>query len=838
MAENLDDLYSNLSSDERFKVLFGNKEELEQYLANDPSADQTMEDIFGVKSASEYLKKKDQPIIQNLAEESSSSPSLSAGPIQTETTEVVEQPIMGVPQDNKAVEAVTTTTVAPEKGAEVVETSTTIPGLEETVSLYPYLEPLGYGKGIGIETQEVSTAGPGPLFDWKTYYADFSQKYPGYITKDDVTNGTLYEKILKKDPNGLAKYGIFSPFTLKNEAERGASRFPTKSQVVASQGGQREQKNVPTVTNVPSYITKGKFTEAKIVEKPITPSQKDLGIAEYLDAYDRYENNWTYKLFASDESNAFIPDYLAVKLAEQEPKVDKLIQDDINKMVGSFQSNLPIDFFDMPALITTPKSFFGMVTDLDKSAIETKPNPNRKLSKFYGIYFINDAGNVKVNPVFVEEQVDQYLKSAAGPVTPALVKKVNEKRKSFGLDEYSRDEVIDMLKPRFNRLAKIASQQKLSSEIIDRRMSDANLFKEDVELANLELSEDIRNLTKKTEKSVNDYNIHLVSNAQAEINKLAESVKQKNQIAADAYKVRVQSNPMMSPELQNMEYQNYLKSVSENATAYELQTNAIKKQAETNLQNYKLQIQNKANAELEQIKKKYGIISDKDEKGQMTTAAYRKYRDAYRKEFDNLRKEEEMNSDALGLRLTDIIQSSSARMFGNSIEAISAAVGYEDNPFTGLLKYLDLVQVDSEVYVKPFSKVLKEQGLFSGEAFKSIVQSTVQQVPTLAAGVAASAISGNPFVGGAIMWAQETTDQVGENYKTTFERTGSLEKAENAAAETLETQIKIAPLYTISMLPFTKGFLSKIAPGTGFRALGLKAGAGIALELTEEIWYR
>ena len=865
MAENLDELYSNLSSDERFKSLFETQDEFEQYLANDPSADQSMENIFGIKSASEYLKKKDQPIIQNLAEESSSFPSLSAGPIQTETetTEVVEQPIMGVPQDNKAVEAVTTTTVAPEKGAEVVDVTEIQPIGQEAVSL-SMLEPLGYGKGAGVGPQTTKPPGKKPSDiivstgtkvwnkDGKGIHQNVYLRLYGEIEKlsktistdPKIIEGKINEfvsayKELKPDAEVKSDFDFIINQAKTNLAKRNIS-LDVSAQGAKIAFKKPEEKPI-TFDMVTGVVQKGPFKPQTVDQilaeknKPVAPTQKDLGIAEYLDAYDRYENNLTYKLFASDESNAFIPDYLAVKLAEQEPKVDKLIQDDINKMVGSFQSNLSDDFFDMPALITTPKSAFASLTDIEKGALETKPNPNRKLTKFYGIYFINDAGNVKVNPVFLEEQVDQYLKSAAGPVTPALVKKVNEKRKSFGLSEYSRDEVIEIMKPRFNRLAKIASQQKLSSEIINRRMADVNLFKEDVGKVNLQLSDDIKDLTKKTEKLVNDYSIHLVSNAQAEVNKLAESVKQKNQIAADAYKLRVQSNPMMSSELQASEYQNYLKIVNDNATAYEEQTNAIKKQVDSDLQAYKLQIQNSANSELEQIKKKYGIVSDKDEKGQMTTAAYRKYRDAYKKEYDNLRKEEEMNSDALGLRLTDIIQSSSARMFGNSIEAITAAVGYEDNPLTGLLKYLDLVQVDSEVYVKPFSKVLKEQGFFSGEAFKSIVQNTVQQVPTLAVGIAASALSGNPFIGGGIMFAQETTDQVGENYKTTFERTGSLIKAENAAAETLETQIKIAPLYTISMLPFTKGFLSKIAPGTGFRALGLKAGAGIALELTEEV---
>ena len=874
MAENLDELYSNLTSDERFKSLFETQDEFEQYLANDPGADQSMENIFGIKSASEYLKKKDQPIIQNLAEESSSSPSLSAGPIQTETTEVVEQPIMGVPQDNKAVEAVTTTTIAPEKGAEVVETTAIEPTGQEAVSLSPFIEPIGYGKAAGVGPQTTKPPGKKPSdiivstgtkvwnkdgkgIHQNVYlplYSEIEKLSKTISTDPKILESKLNQfvsayKELKPDAEVKSDFDFIINQAKTNLAKRNIS-LDVSAEGAKIAFKKPEEKPI-TFDMVTGVVQKGPFKPQTVDQilaeknKPVAPTQKDLGIAEYLDVYDRFANNWSYQfgqLTSPELDQSFAePEYLSAKLAEQEPRVDKIIQNDVNQMLDAVQSNLPGNFFDSPAVITTTKSAFASLTDIDKGALETKANPNRRLlwggpdDDRAGLYMLDDAGNVKINPVFLEEEVDRYLKSSKGPITPATIRALNEKRKASGLSEYSRDEVIEIMKPRFNRLAKISAQQKLDSEIIDRRMADVNLFKEDVGKVNLQLSDDIKDLTKKTEKLVNDYSIHLVSNAQAEVNKLAESAKQSNQLAYDAYKVRVQSNPMMSPELQTMEYQNYLKIVNDNATAYEEQTNAIKKQADSDLQAYKLQIQNSANSELEQIKKKYGIVSDKDEKGQMTTAAYRKYRDAYRKEYNSLKKEEEMNSDALGLRATDIVQAASARIFGNSIESLTAAVGYEDNPLTGLLKFMDYVQVKSQVNVKPFSKVLEEQGLFSGEAFKSIVQNTIQQAPTLAAGIAASALSGNPFIGGGIMFVQESTDQAGENYKTTFERTGSLEKAENAAAETLETQIKIAPLYTISMLPFTKGFLSKIAPGTGFRALGLKAGAGIALELTEEV---
>lgn len=58
MAQNIDEVYSDLVRDERFKSLYPTQSDFVQYLENEPSADTDIEELFGVKSASEYLKKK------------------------------------------------------------------------------------------------------------------------------------------------------------------------------------------------------------------------------------------------------------------------------------------------------------------------------------------------------------------------------------------------------------------------------------------------------------------------------------------------------------------------------------------------------------------------------------------------------------------------------------------------------------------------------------------------------------------------------------------------------------------------------------------------------------
>ncbi len=97
MAQNIDEVYNDLVQDERFKSLYPSQSDFVQYLENEPTADADIEELFGVKSASEYLKKKDQSIIQNLGEENSSLQSLSVG--QTEPVLQDPQAMVGQPQE-------------------------------------------------------------------------------------------------------------------------------------------------------------------------------------------------------------------------------------------------------------------------------------------------------------------------------------------------------------------------------------------------------------------------------------------------------------------------------------------------------------------------------------------------------------------------------------------------------------------------------------------------------------------------------------------------------------------------------------------------------------------
>jgi SAM-dependent methyltransferase len=891
MAENLDDLYSNLSSDERFKSLFDNKEEFEQYLASDPTADKTMEDIFDIKSASEYLKKKDQASSQNLAEESSSSPSLSAGPIQTETetTEVVEQPIMGVPQDNKAVEAVTTTTVAPEKGAEVVETTTTIPGLEETVSLSPFIEPIGYGKGAGVGPQTTKPPGKKPSdiivstgtkvwnkegkgihqYKYLPLYNEIEKLSKTISTDPKILETKLNEfvsayKELKPDAEIKSDFDFVINQAKTNLAKRNLT-LDISAQGAKIAFKKPEEKPI-TFLPVKEGPFKPKTIEQQLddLNKAPNTTEKDLGVVDYLNAYDRFTNPANYqfsemsagtdKIFGETEENRRnvllglptaenefeTPEFLSTRLADQEKKVDKIFQGDVNNIIAKIQSNLPENFFDAPAITKVTRKVMDPETKTFKDITETVRNPNRKLlwggpgDDKEGFYMLDEAGNVKVNPIFLDQEVEKYLKSPNGPVTQALVKTFNNKRAAAGLDEYTKDQIINIIKPRVLRLAGISATQKLESDLVERKMADKKFLKDDVIKVNTQIDAEIKDLGKNAEKLINDYNIHLVANTKEKATSFAKEAEQSNQLAYDAYKLKIQSNPMMSPELQNMEYQNFLKKVDENATAYEERLNALNKEANAVLQNYRAKVQQDGEAQLSQIKKKYGIISDKDENGKLTTLAYRKYREAYKNEFDKLSKEEQANSDALGWRLGDIIQSTTSRMFGNAIQSINAAVGYEDNPIGDVLKFMDYFQIKNQVNIKPFSEVLEKEGFFSTETFKNIAQNIVQQAPNLVTSIAAGALSGNPYIAGGILFAQETIDQVAENHRLVYERTGSIEQAQDAAAETLKTQILMSPLYTISMLPFTKGFLSKYAPGLGLKSFGLKFGVSTGLEQIEE----
>jgi len=840
MAQNIDEVYNDLVQDERFKSLYPSQSDFVQYLENEPTADADIEELFGVRSASEYLKKKDQSIIQNLGEENSFSQSLSVGqtePVPQDPQAMVGQPQEGGDQNLGAVEdpyglqALGLPPLGIGKSAEggPQPTKKVDPAVAQYIGALELLAKDARAKGdLAAVTNVLKSIGQFQLDPKYSQYAKEGQFKNQYDQLNAVIADVYAKKPMafsdKQFQDGLTKFGLLNPVGAKPQVLLAARRENTPTLFPKQPGAPFIQK--PIQQQIDELNT----------PKPL--DEKSKAVISYLSSYDEQQNAFDYDVqmlmgnnqdLGYEMSSEFKEGYLT----SQEQVFDKTFQNDVNNMLGNAIYNLPANFFDNDAIVKNSTEVIDGRTGTVRTVVESKVNPNRKLTTDNGIYMLDDAGNPKVNPIYLDNYVERMLTLPGGIVSQQVVDAFNMKRKASGLDEYTKEDIAKIIKPRVLRLATISAEQNLESTIVEQRLAKINVFEDEVEKVNRNIDYDVKMLVGNAQKLINNYQIEIVESSKAEVDVLTTKLQKTNEQLFNEYKIAAQNTA--SPELRNGAYQTYLQRVSENSARYEEQLSVIRKNSEDAFKDYALTIESDAKTELEQIKKKYDIAADLNEEGKLTTAAYRKYRDAYKEQYSQYKSQEQANSNAMGWRLTDILQSGSARVFGNAIQALNAAVGYEDNPVSDLLKYMDFVQTKSDVAIKPFSQVLDDEGFFSVQALKTAVQSTVQQGPNLGLGVATTALSGNPFIGGSLMWGSETIDQVGQNYRDVFARTGSVLQAENAAAETLQTQIMIAPVYTVSMLPFTKGFLSKLASGGNALGFAKKFGIGLALEAGEEI---
>jgi SAM-dependent methyltransferase len=840
MAQNIDEVYSDLVQDERFKSLYPTQSDFVQYLENEPTADADIEELFGIRSASEYLKKKDQSIIQNLGEENSFSQSPLVGqtePVSQEPQAMVEQPQQGGDQNLGGVEdpyglqALGLPPLGYGKSAEggPQPTKKVDPAVAQYVGSLDLLVKEARGKGdITALTNVLKTIGQFQLDPKYSQYVKQGQLKNQYDQLNSVIADIYAKKPMafsdKQFQEGLTKMGLMNPVGAKPQVLETARKENSPTMFPKQPGAPFIQKPIQQLIDE--------------ISTPEPLDQKSKAVISYLSSYDEEKNAFDYdiQLLMGNNQNPGYEMSSTLKadyLTSQEQTFDKTFQADVNNMLGDAIYNLPNNFFDNDAIIKKSVEVIDGKTGNVRTVTENKVNPNRKLTTDYGIYMLDDAGNPKVNPIYLDRYVERMMTLPSGIVTPQVVDAFNMKRKASGLDEYTKEDIVKIIKPRVLRLATISAQQNLENSIVEQRLAKINVFEDEVEKVNRDLDYDVKMLVSNSQKLINNYQIEIVESSKEEVDVLTSKLQKTNEQLYNEYTISAQNTA--SPELKNAAYQTYLQRVSENSSMYEEQLSAIRKNSENTFKDYALKIEGDAKVELDGIKKKYGVVADANEEGKLTTAAYRKYVEAYKDQYNQYKTQEQVNSNAMGWRLTDILQSGSARVFGNAIQALNAAVGYEDNPLTDLMKYMDFVQTKSEVAIKPFSQVLDDEGLFSVQALKTAVQSTVQQGPNLGMGIAATALSGNPFIGGSLMWGSETIDQVGQNYRDVFARTGSVLQAENAAAETLQTQILIAPVYTVSMLPFTKGFLSKLARGGNALGFAKKFGYGLALEAGEEI---
>jgi len=797
MAENFEELYGELSQKPDFGQYFNNKEDFQEFITSAPEADKQLEDLFGVKSASEYLKKKDQPIIQNLAEESSSFQSLSGG----QTENVVDQTQANLPENAGNVSQQENNNLM-----SVGFENSTGPSIPKPTPTNGIIKSVGQMPYTGSMKNQ-----------YQTLYGEIQNllAQPNVnlnLLKDKTDNFVQLYKQFKSDPNAQEDLdAIVKTANKKFNVNINNNNIEIKPKGEGTQAINFApiQKGAPfkefTLTESLTELNK---------PKPVEQSQNLL--ESYVRNYSAYQD---LSIATSSDRRFDVEGDLNIAGNQ----FDQIITPEINKILKSSNFNLPVNFYDNPALTTITTESINNVGKITKTSSKGL-NPNRQLAGDYGLVMLDDANNPKINPIYIEDQVDKYLNAPMGFIKDETLKRL----------DMSKEDVIAIIKPRMIRLLSQRAEENLIENIVEKKVNDKNIFAEDISRANLDFEKDIKQLVFDKNKVLNSYSLSLANDFEQTMKKAAEASKQSVNLSYQTY-LSFSQTPNITPEQNAAEYAKYVNFVKEENDKNEKLKNDLKKAAEEKYTQYQIQLDGQSEKDFEKLQKKYGVAHDANEEGaRVTTAAYRKYRDAYRDAYDDFAIDEERNSSNLGWRIVDIIQGRAADNFENAIQSISAAVGYENNPLTGLLKHLQLVQKKSEVHISPFDKVLEVEGLLSTAALKNVVQNLAMQTVNYAPAMAATLLGGSAYVGGSIGFAQDTWDQTGQNYKNAFKRTGSVADAENAAAESLRVQLLLAPTYVAEMLPFTKGFLGKLGKGVGIGGIAKKFGAGTTFELLTE----
>lgn len=425
----------------------------------------------------------------------------------------------------------------------------------------------------------------------------------------------------------------------------------------------------------------------------------------------------------------------------------------------------------------------------------SKNNPNPG-----GFLFTNEDGIVEIDPIKVSNQVDKFVRSSMAGIPEELKPTVTR---------------------RLTRLVEQEAENRLISEG-QKKVFDAKLAKENKSVFDYtkipqEFEAEVRNLANFGGSELRSYQNTSVEN----ITKQLSDFTNQKQIELDNFakeiKMRQERGEYMSDAELVADSEVYARMVSDATTEGVELKNKLVATAEQNFNLRKAELEKSKNLELQKLYAKYdATVKD----GKVSFAALEKLtqmqKDAYT-EFMDDREKQRRSGQSLANRLSeadfkvgallewsgDRIQSATARTFDNAIEALNATVGYENNPLTGVLKYMKYVEVNNKKSDLTFSGA---EGF--GESTEAALSSILDQAPNLALGISVGVLTSNPYIGGMISWAQDTADQVGQNYKDKFAETGSEIEARKSAAETLKVQSMMLPLYAIQFLPFTDKFLS------------------------------
>ena len=480
---------------------------------------------------------------------------------------------------------------------------------------------------------------------------------------------------------------------------------------------------------------------------------------------------------------------------EQNKKLDDILNKDAERLIA--------------------ESRWAMPTASDK-------NPENSL------LFKNDDGIVEVNPIAIGKKVESYLNLSMNQVPEAL-KPIVEQRLTRLFTQQAENKLI-------GGEAEKVFQTKLKAAGIDEakiKQLPRNFENEMLIIGN------------QTNKTLESYKGGLVAEANKNISEIEQSRMDELNNLANTIKSKLDNNQYTSKEQYDAEYVAYIEKVSEAVGQVADFKQRTREDAEKLLKQKKLEIEKESQTQVQELYKKYHaekkgdkiVFQDFDKLQSLYNESYNQVnqsREEQRKIAQSWDYKIAAEGGNIGSALVgwagDRLQAAASRAFENSINAVTASVGYENNPLTGALKYLNYVEANNKKSGLTFAD---SEGFM--QSLESATSSILDQVANLSVGIAAGVLTKNPWIAGSISWAQDTVDQVGQNYNDSFEKFGSHTKAKSAAVETLGVQSLMYPAYAIQFLPFTDKFLST-AKGISTKAVMQDIAKFVGVEYVPELF--
>jgi len=455
-------------------------------------------------------------------------------------------------------------------------------------------------------------------------------------------------------------------------------------------------------------------------------------------------------------------------------------------------------------------------------------------------YIYVDSDNVFKNANFNPDGLGEGLLTQSEEgikiVNPEYVRKVSENwvATQFDIPEDMRPiaqrRMENFLKEKANAKMLEPAQIEIFNKMVDEKIADGTLIGDDQELKRrfIEISNETRELEGLRDSTIKSYATQRVDEATMAITEMSKTLNADidnfyNQILEKS----VQGLYNNQQEL-DMDNEVLNQMVSDASTQFILFQNQVIQQTEA-------EIKAKENELNEQYKKKLeelGIADKIKELGDAGEILAELGVDAYKQasvNHDLSRKvlQELQYSSNYGSWALDRAQGASARALSNigSMLEYSFGVG---NPVSEVLRFTEFTKDRNLSMGESLSKAEDVNDVLMG-----VTGQLIDQLPNLSLGIAAGAITANPYISGLVMWGFDTADQVGQNFSDVLDKTGNLFDAKQAASSTLALQSAMMPLYAVQAIPFASGIIGKA--GSNLTRAAVAAGRIGGLEYVPEL---